>query len=122
MGKKKSKKYTMSKIHPEAKVEYRYHKIFGYIRTAVIDGVTWYSINDICKSLGYKRSNNVAYKYLNDDYSVAPQYVLIKTTHEHKTRLRMIPPEEVIIFLASVQKKSAKAMLKWILSEANIKL
>ena len=122
MSKKKSKKYTTSKIHPEAKVEYKYHKLFGYIRTAVIDGVTWYSVNDICRSLGYKRTDNIACKYLNGEYSVAPQYVLVKTSREYKSRLRMIPPEEVIIFLASVRKQSAKAMLKWILSEANIKL
>lgn len=122
MNKKKLKDYSVSKIHPKAEVTYKYHKLFGYIRTAKIDGITQYSVNDICKSLGFARPDNVAYKYLNDNYSVAPQYVLVETGREHKSRLRMIPPEEVIIFLASIRKPKAKAMLRWILSEANIKL
>ena len=39
MNKKKLKDYSVSKIHPKAEVTYKYHKLFGYIRTAKIDGI-----------------------------------------------------------------------------------
>lgn len=102
-------------IHRKYKFEVIEHPVFGEIRTAIIKGKRYYSSHDICKMLELTAPSAGASQHLKDERPA--QYIIYRTSHKkYTTLLRIIPIDEALLLISSVNTSRAKTILKWLLS------
>ena len=50
------------------------NEVLGNVRVVLIDGVSWFVANDVCKALGYTASRNAIHDHVSVEYRKALKY------------------------------------------------
>ena len=114
MAKHKLKYCTKYKVYKDYIFEEIDHKLFGTIRSAIINGERYYSSTDIAKACGYRSPSAKAYKGMHHFDEDTHEYI-IYIKGNTKTRLRVVSAEDAILIVASMRTDAGQKLLKWLL-------